>query len=189
MGYLGKLKNLHTGELVSHAYSDVSRGNNTLDDDAEFAWQKENSDITGYKVHVDNYTGKTGANTVEATIEPGRYVTFYWSQSNLGSSCSIKDFLLVSAGVEYSLKQAVENGIIQPLVLINSYANLTRYLLNNPFLVYDNSGTASGNYAKIKISFITASTISAVKYTSTGANGYDSRKIWSMNADYALEVV
>lgn len=91
--------------------------------------------------------------------------------SAIWGGLSIIDFKLKLDNEYYTLKQAVDNNKIEPLVLLASTASGSSYLVNNVLNWY-NGNLFGGNYGKCQCSFILKSEVefSGVSFTNNGSS-------------------
>lgn len=109
---------------------------------------------------------KTFANSA-GNIPSNKYVVYWMDQGPWGGSCSIYDFYITKSGTKYTLKSAVAEGIIQPMVIMLSASTSSSYYFKDILKVYT-GGKASNAYSNAMVVFVTKEEIDSFTVTTNG---------------------
>lgn len=113
--------------------------------------------------------------TFSPQIEKNRQVGFKINGGNLSGSVSITGLYFNFSGTQKSLAQAVTDGYIEPMVIINSGATTGSYYWANILNIYNNTATGNGNYPAVGVVFTLKSHVltGMVLNLSTGLHATD----------------
>lgn len=161
-GYNGKLyiSDISTGKdtLITSSstwgHSEYIKGNGNLTYDL---WEGGTQLHTSYNSSHEKAVVYSGTNTYgcSAVTGDGTFsIDVFVTYGSYSFTATIGTFMIRLDGTLYSLKDAVANKKIEPLVIIQSTAQSTSYIFDTPLGLYSNSSTAYGNFANLLVWFI-----------------------------------
>lgn len=114
---------------------------------------------------------KAGANeytftTPNGLVPSGKFCSIEFHAGSFTTGVNVSALNLKFNGVYYTLQQAFEDGLIEPMVLLNSYQSAgTSYLWNNWLNLYSGGSSSTSNYPMGYVSFVTKAPLTGYKFT------------------------